>query len=124
MQNIKDGFTGTLEIGDILLPECEDLGFGLIVTEENIEALTSIFATEQARSVLLPAIADSVATDQCITVRMYSVDEIDSAILWLRKTFLDVVWDRTSDESVTIFGDDQNIIGDEDEGLWVLNITL
>ena len=124
MQNIKDGFTGTLEIGDILMPECEDLGFGLTVTEENIEALTSIFATEQARSVLLPAIADSVATGQCITVRMYSVDEIDSAILWLRKTFLDVDWDRTSDERVTVFGDDQNIIGDEDAGLWVLNITL
>ena len=124
MQNIKDGFTGSLSIGDILMPESADLGFGLIVTEENIEALTSIFATEQARSVLLPAIADSVATGQCVTVRMYSVDEIDSAILWLRKTFLDVDWDRTSDESVTIFGDDQNIIGDEDEGLWVLNITL
>ena len=49
MQNIKDGFTGTLEIGDILLPECEDLGFGLIVTEENIEALTSIFTAEKSR---------------------------------------------------------------------------
>ena len=49
MQNIKDGFTGTLEIGDILLPECEDLGFGLIVTAENIEALTAIFTAEKSR---------------------------------------------------------------------------
>ena len=124
MQNIKDGFTGTLQIGDTLLPECEDLGFGLIVTAENIEALTTIFTTEQSRSVFLPAIADSVATGQCVTVRMYSIDEIDSAILWLRSTYLDVDWDRTSDESVTIFGDDQNVIGNEDEGLWVLKITL
>ena len=49
MQNIKDGFNGTLEIGDILLPESADLGFGLIVTKENIEALTSIFTAEKAR---------------------------------------------------------------------------
>ena len=49
MQNIKDGFTGTLEIGEILLPECEDLGFGLIVTAENIEALTAIFTAEKSR---------------------------------------------------------------------------
>ena len=49
MQNIKDGFTGSLEIGGILLPECEDLGFGLIVTAENIEALTAIFTAEKSR---------------------------------------------------------------------------
>ena len=49
MQNKKDGFTGTLEIGDILLPECEDLGFGLIVTEDNIAPLTYLFRAEQAR---------------------------------------------------------------------------
>ena len=49
MQNIKDGFNGSLSIGDILLPECEDLGFGLTVTEENIEALTSIFTAEKSR---------------------------------------------------------------------------
>lgn len=49
MQNIKDGFNGTLEIGDTLLPECDDLGFGLIVTPENIEALTAIFTAESSR---------------------------------------------------------------------------
>jgi len=49
VQNIKDGFTGTLEIGDILLPECEDLGFGLVVTEENIAPLTYLFRAEKSR---------------------------------------------------------------------------
>jgi len=49
VQTIKDGFTGTLEIGDILLPECEDLGFGLVVTEDNIAPLTYLFRAEQAR---------------------------------------------------------------------------
>lgn len=49
MQTIKDGFTGTLEIGDILLPECEDLGFGLVVTDENIDPLTYLFRAERAR---------------------------------------------------------------------------
>ena len=49
MQNIKDGFTGTLEIGDILRPECEDLGFGLVVTEENIAPLTYLFRAEKSR---------------------------------------------------------------------------
>jgi hypothetical protein len=49
VQTIKDGFNGTLEIGDILMPECEDLGFGLIVTEDNIAPLTYLFRAEQAR---------------------------------------------------------------------------
>ena len=49
MQNIKDGFTGSLQIGDILLPESADLGFGLIVTAENIEALAAIFTAEKSR---------------------------------------------------------------------------
>lgn len=49
MENIKDGFNGTLKVGDTLDPECEDLGFGLIVTEENIAPLTYLFRAEKSR---------------------------------------------------------------------------
>ena len=49
MENIKDGFNGTLKVGDTLDPECEDFGFGLIVTEENIAPLTYLFRAEKSR---------------------------------------------------------------------------
>ena len=42
----KDGFTGTLIIGDRLFPESINLGLGTIVTADNIEELTSIFTNE------------------------------------------------------------------------------
>jgi hypothetical protein len=42
----KDGFTGTLTIGDRLFLESIDLGLGTIVTADNIEELTSIFTNE------------------------------------------------------------------------------
>jgi hypothetical protein len=44
--NLKDGFTGTLIIGDRLFLESIDLGLGTIVTADNIEELTSIFTNE------------------------------------------------------------------------------
>ena len=44
--NKKDGFTGTLILGDRLFPESIDLGLGTIVTADNIEELTSIFTNE------------------------------------------------------------------------------
>lgn len=47
--NEKDGFTGSLRIGDRLFPECAELGFGLTVTAENIEALTALFTAEKSR---------------------------------------------------------------------------
>jgi hypothetical protein len=36
---------------------------------------------------------------------------------------MDVDWDGFPNR-VTIFGDDQRIEGDEDEGLWVLNLVF
>ena len=42
----KDGFTGTLTIGDRLFPESIDLGLGNYVTADNIDELTSIFSSE------------------------------------------------------------------------------
>ena len=42
----KDGFTGTLTIGDRLFPESIDLGLGTIVTVDNLDELTSIFTNE------------------------------------------------------------------------------
>ena len=116
--NLKDGFNGTLAIGDKLFPESADLGLGDVVTAENIEELTAIFTKES----LLTAIADSTATGLPIDVPI-SLVNTDSAIAFLRSRFMDVDWD-TFPNRVTIFGDDQRIQGDEDEGLWVLNLVI
>jgi len=116
--NKKDGFNGTLAIGDTLFPECVDLGLGDVVTAENIAELTRIFTNES----LLAAVADSVATGLPIDVPI-SFADVDSAIAFLRSRFVDVDWD-TFPNRVTIFGDDQRIEGDEDAGLWVLNLVF
>ena len=118
MQNIKDGFTGSLQIGDTLFPECVDLGLGLTVTADNIEELTRIFTNES----LLTAVADSAATGLPVDVAI-SFESVDAAINFLRSRFTDVDWDGFPNR-VTIFGDDQRIEGDEDEGLWVLNLVF
>lgn len=120
--NKKDGFTGTLAIGDTLFSECAELGLGLTVTAENIAELTAIFTNES----LLTAVADSVATAQLVTVTLPS-DAIDAAIRFLRSRFVDVDHDTYPDR-VTIFGDDQRVhvseSGDGDEGHWVLNLVI
>jgi hypothetical protein len=114
--NKKDGFTGSLQIGDTLFPECADLGLGLTVTADNIDELTAIFTNES----LVTAVADSVATAQPVTV---TVTNVENAIRFLHSRFVDVDYDTYPDR-VTIFGDDQRIEGDEDEGLWVLNLIF
>ena len=116
--NKKDGFNGTLAIGDTLFPECEELGLGLVVTAENIDELTAIFTNES----LLTAVADSVATGLPVDVAI-SFANVDAAIDFLRSRFVDVDYD-TFPNRITIFGDDQRIEGDEDEGLWVLNLVF
>jgi hypothetical protein len=108
--NKKDGFTGSLAIGDRLFPESADLGLGDVVT--------AIFTNES----LITAVADSVATALPVDVNVPYVN-IDAAIAFLRSRFVDVDWDGFPDR-VTIFGDDQRIQGDEDEGLWVLNLVI
>jgi hypothetical protein len=118
VQNIKDGFTGSLQIGDTLFPECVDLGLGLTVTADNIEELTRIFTNES----LVTAVADSVATALPVDVAM-PFTSVDAAISFLRSRFVDVDYD-TFPNRVTIFGDDQRIEGDEDAGLWVLNLVF
>lgn len=118
VQNIKDGFTGSLQIGDTLFPECVDLGLGLTVTADNIEELTRIFTNES----LVTAVADSVATALPVNVPV-SFANVDAAISFLRSRFVDVDYD-TFPNRVTIFGDDQRIEGDEDAGLWVLNLIF
>jgi hypothetical protein len=72
---------------------------------------------------LLTAVADSIATGQPVTVTLPSLDAIDGAVGFLKQRFVDVDYDRIGC-SVTIFGDDQRIQGDEDEGLWVLNLVI
>ena len=71
---------------------------------------------------LLTAVADSVATGLPIDVTI-PANSIESAIAFLRSRFVDVDYD-TFPNRVTIFGDDQRIEGDEDEGLWVLNLVI
>ena len=71
---------------------------------------------------LLTAVADSTATGLPVDVSI-PVDSIESAVTFLRSRFVDVDWD-TFPNRVTIFGDDQRIEGDEDEGLWVLNLVF
>jgi hypothetical protein len=71
---------------------------------------------------LLTAVADSVATALPVDVQIPYVS-VDAAIGFLRSRFVDVDWD-TFPTYVTIFGDDQRIEGDEDEGLWVLNLVI
>ena len=114
----KDGFTGSLQIGDKLFPESIELGLGDVVTAENIDELTAIFTNES----LITAVADSVATALPIDVPI-PYASVDAAIAFLRSRFVDVDWD-TFPNYVTIFGDDQRIEGDEDEGLWVLNLIF
>jgi hypothetical protein len=116
--NKKDGFNGTLAIGDKLFPESADLGLGDVVTADNIQELTAIFTTEA----LLTAVADSAATALPVDVAI-SFESVDTAIALLRSRFVDVDWDGFPNR-VTIFGDDQRIEGDEDEGLWVLNLIF
>ena len=118
LMNKKDGFNGSLAIGDALFPECADLGLGLTVTAENIAELNMIFTNES----LLTAVSDSVATALPIDVPI-SFTNVDAAINFLRSRFMDVDWDGFPDR-VTIFGDDQRIEGDEYAGLWVLNLIF
>ena len=71
---------------------------------------------------LLTAIADSVATAQTVNV---SVSDIDAAVRFIRRSFVDVDYDSFPDR-ITIFGDDSSVWtdpdGDGDEGRFVLNL--
>jgi hypothetical protein len=71
---------------------------------------------------LLTAVADSIATAQTISV---SVSDVDAAIRFIRRSFVDVDFDPFPDR-VTIFGDDPSIPvsadGEGDEGHFVLNL--
>ncbi len=71
---------------------------------------------------ILTAVADSVATGLPVDVAI-PFSQVDAAITFLRSRFVDVDYD-TFPNRVTIFGDDQRIEGDEDEGLWVLNLVF
>ena len=117
--NKKDGFTGSLQIGDKLFPESVELGLGDVVTAENIDELTAIFTNEA----LLTAVADSVATALPVTV---TVSNVDAAIRFIRSRFVDVDWDGFPDR-VTIFGDDLSVPvseeGDGYEAHFVLNLV-
>ena len=71
---------------------------------------------------ILTAVADSIATAQTVSV---SVSDIDAAIRFIRRSFVDVDFDSFPDR-ITIFGDDSSVWtdpdGDGDEGRFVLNL--
>lgn len=73
---------------------------------------------------LLTAVADSVATARPVNV---NVTDIDAAVRFIRRSFVDVDWDTFPDR-VTIFGDDSSVWtspdGDGDEGRFVLNLVF
>ena len=109
--------------------------FGEIATTQNnaaaagmaiflaISASEAYAAELEQRQAIAAAVADSVATALPVTVTLPSLDAIDDAVGFLQQRFVDVDYDRIGC-SVTIFGDDQRIQGDEDEGLWVLNLVI
>lgn len=109
--------------------------FGEIATTQNNAAAAALaihlaisaseaYAAElEQRQAIAAAVADSVATALPVTVTLPSLDAIDAAVGFLKQRFVDVDYDRIGC-SVTIFGDDQRIQGDEDEGLWVLNLVI
>jgi len=113
VQNIKDGFTGSLQIGDTLFPECVDLGLGDVVTADNIEELTRIFTNES----LLTAIDESIALGRAVTVQ---VSNVEAAAHWLKRNQWDVDWDNI-EGTITIFGDRPSK-SDEPES-WVLYLV-
>jgi hypothetical protein len=112
--NKKDGFNGSLQIGDRLFPESIELGLGDVVTAENIETLTAIFTNES----LDKAIEDSIGMGECITI---IVDDIPHYAKRLQRTNWDVDWDRIHPNEITIFGDKPS---DSDEPQhWVLRLV-
>ena len=72
---------------------------------------------------IIAAIADSVATGLPVTVTLPSLAAVDAAVDFLKQRYVDVDFDGIGN-GVTIFGDDQRIEGNEDEGLWVLNLIF
>ena len=73
---------------------------------------------------LITAVADSIATAQPVSV---SVSDIDAAVRFIRRSFVDVDYDSFPDR-ITIFGDDSSVWtdtdGDGDEGRFVLNLVF
>jgi hypothetical protein len=135
--NIKDGFTGSLQIGDKLFPESIELGLGDVVTAENIDELTRIFTNESlslnpmqnfnlsAESVaaIRTAIADSIATGQCVTV---PITDLENTLRFIGCHYDDCDFDCFLNQT-TIFGDDPSIPvseeGDGYEAHFVLNLV-
>ena len=108
--------------------------FGDIATTQNnaaaagmaiflaISASEAYAAELEQRQAIAAAVADSIATGQPVTV---SVSDIDAAVRFIRRSFVDVDFDPFPDR-ITIFGDDSSVWtdpdGDGDEGHFVLNL--
>ena len=109
--------------------------FGKIAVEQSNEAAAAMaiflaisaseaYAAElEQRQAIAAAVADSVATGLPVTVTLPSLAAVDAAVDFLKQRYVDVDFDGIGN-GVTIFGDDQRIEGDEDAGLWILNLVI
>jgi len=92
------------------------------ILDFSFDSFRSVSHSRPVKENLLTAVADSVATGLPVDVAI-SFESVDAAIALLRSRFVDVDHD-TFPNRITIFGDDQRIEGDEDEGLWILNLVI
>jgi hypothetical protein len=92
------------------------------ILDFSFDSFRSVAHSRPMKENLLTAVANSVATALPVDVAI-SFESVDAAIALLRSRFVDVDYD-TFPNRVTIFGDDQRIEGDEDAGLWVLNLIF
>jgi hypothetical protein len=108
--------------------------FGEIATTQNNAAAAALaihlaiaaseaYAAElEQRQAIAAAVADSIAKAQTVSV---SVSDIDAAVRFIRRSFVDVDFDPFPDR-ITIFGDDSSVWtdpdGDGDEGRFVLSL--
>jgi hypothetical protein len=93
------------------------------ILDFSFDSLRSVAHSRPMKEKLLTAVADSVATGFPVTVTLPSLAAVDAAVDFLKQRYVDVDFDGIGN-GVTIFGDDQRIEGDEDDGLWILNLVI
>jgi hypothetical protein len=93
------------------------------ILDFSFDSFRSVAHSRPMKENLLTAVADSVATGFPVTVTLPSLAAVDAAVDFLKQRYVDVDFDGIGN-GVTIFGDDQRIEGDEDEGLWILNLVI
>jgi hypothetical protein len=108
--------------GKIAVEQCNPAAAALAI-HLAISASEAYAAELEQRQAIAAAVADSVATGLPVTVTLPSLAAVDAAVDFLKQRYVDVDFDGIGN-GVTIFGDDQRIEGDEDAGLWILNLVI